>query len=656
MRCLAVVFAAIAVSAQSPAPDLQAYEQALAASHRTAAAAVIDKLIEQRTPADGKPHPDPLLNALMGRLYLDVRQPNTAGSYLDNAPIDQLPVAIQAPTALAHGQTLEYRGDRATALGAYQEAAVVATTDSERRRAALGIARQLLPDRPSAARAKVAAIASGASVPERWEARWLLALSSSIAGDQIGASKSADEAWRDAPSAPLTDLAPLFVETLQAGLAAARHDSAMERAMLTASNGLSASASANLGSQLPVCGDHGLRPSDFVIFGFVAAPYVNERIFPIAASRPEVIAPFQDELAGAAPIERRTDRPSVGTVFKVACRSVVSATYVAGAPEDPLVDWFVKEGVYPASASNEADDKHVNGIADRIDTLTSRFGRDSPLLIGPRWQMLLLLEKRALTGDQVPAGQLSDLGNQVAAGMRRAGAPEWMVATIEGRPKYREAAAALASDPSEISDIRTFAREQILRTPFRFARQIFTGMLLKFKDDWPAQASSMLIDFNSSARPALSGRERQAWLLTIAQAQRALGKDADARRTLAAADLPPGLCTMSDSEPKLLEQHFSYKDYPEDLIAGEQEGSVLFDFDLSPTGTVASDRAIYSLPAGLFDAASAKGLATVRYTQPEKAGKPAACRGVFQPIIWRLADDNEFETPRFTAIMAGPTT
>ena len=98
----------------------------------------------------------------------------------------------------------------------------------------------------------------------------------------------------------------------------------------------------------------------------------------------------------------------------------------------------------------------------------------------------------------------------------------------------------------------------------------------------------------------MAGRERQAWLRRLADAQRSLGKNGDASRTLASAGFERDLCVMGNSQPKLLEQHFSYSDYPPGLIAGEQEGSVLFDFNLSPSGAIAGERIVYSLPAGIF--------------------------------------------------------
>ena len=656
MRSVVLLFVAAFLSAEAPPPDFQPYEQALAGSHFAEAAAFTDKLLAARTPADGKPRPDPLLNALIGRLYLVAHNVEAASIYLDHAPIADLPPALRGPTALDHGRALEFRGERDGALKAYREAAAASSTPSERRRASLGIARQLLVANPSAAAATVVDVANGPPTAERWEANYLLSLSYSLLGNAESASKFADTAWADAADAPVPALAPLHVAALRAGLAAARHDAAAERSMLTATNGLALSASPELSTQLPVCGDRGLRPSDYVIFSFVAGPYVTHRLIPVAASRIEAIVPFADALAGITPVTQGTGRTPVGTVFTVSCRSVVAGGFVAENVHDPLIAWFVEHGIYAASASFDDADEHLNAIAARIDSLAARYGKDSPLLIGPRWQFGLMLEKRARNGDPVSPGQVGDLDKQAAAGMRAAGAPEYLARALDVHVGLEQAAAAAATDPSQASAFVAAQREQFLQMPFPIARTIFNGMVRNIKDEWPPEASKLLIDLNGRAPPSMAGRERQAWLRRLADAQRSLGKNGDASRTLASAGFERDLCVMGDSQPKLLEQHFSYSDYPPGLVAGEQEGSVLFDFNLSPSGDIAGERIVYSLPAGIFDAPSAKGLGTVRYAAPSRSGKPSSCRGVFQPIVWRLEEDEDFTLPVFSRGLTGPTT
>ena len=658
MRSLVLLMAAAALSAEAPPPaELQQYEQYLASYRFKEARGVVEKLIHERVPADGKPRQDPLLNALIGRLYLAAHRTSEAASYLDHAPVADLPPPMRALTALDHGRALELRGERSAALAAYREAAASSQTEDQRRRAAIGIARDMLPENPAAPRDQLLAIANGSSASHRWEARYLLALSSSLLGDSASARQWADAAWADAPTAPLADLAPLRVETLRAGLAAAAHNVEEERAMLTASNGLALSASGSLSAQLPVCGDAGVRPSDFVIFGFVAGPFGTNELVPIAASRPEAVPPFHDNLDGAVPVTQGNGETPLGTVFTVSCRSVVNSDFLAKPQSsDPIIDWSVEQGLYPASLSTEPDDEHLGRIDDWIDTLVARFGMDSPLLIMPRAQLMELLQARAAAGDPVLPGQLAELRTQIAAGMRRAGAPEWLPASVEMVTEAQQLARAATNGSDETAAAQALFRKQLLRTPFAVARPALLDMLSNIGDDWPTAASQLVLDLNGNAPAALAPTDRQAWQLTVAQALRFRGKDREAQTTLLAAGLPKDICAAADSQPKLLEQHFSYDDYPQELIAGEQEGTVLFEFSLLPSGAVADSRVIYSLPAGLFDQPSAKGLATVRYSPPSRSGKPSSCRGVYQPIVWRLDDGTSFSVPVMTTQTPGPTT
>jgi len=656
MRLLGLVLAAISLSAAAPPPDLQPFEKTLAGSDFGAAAAFVDKLIVQRAPTDGVPRPDPFLNALMGRLYLAAHNPTAAAIYLDHANLEMLPSTLRRPTALAHGQALELLGRRAAALAAYRAAAAEGPDDAEHQRAVIGEARKLLPDDPALARQLLLGISEGPPNAERWNAEYMLAALNSLAGDSSSAHKLADQAWTDALNAGVNDLAPLHVAALRAGLAAAAHDLVAERTMLIAANGLSVSAGDDLSSQLPVCGDGGLKPSDYVVFAFVAGPYLTHELIPVAASRSAAISPFYDALLPITPIKLGVEPDPVGTVFTVSCRTVVNSN-LSDEPNraDPLLEWFVERGMYPASTTNEDEDPQVNAVADRIQAIEQRFGKDSPLLIGPRWQMILLLEKRAQAGESVSSGQVADLSTAVAAGMRRAGAPEWMAKMFEFRLTM-EQAAAQGEDSLNAPAMRALAREELLQAPFPIGRELLLNMVSNFKQEWPTEVAQLFLDLDRHRPPSLAGRARQAWLLSVAHAQKLLKGRPAAQATLAAADLPRDLCVVADEDLTLLDQHFSYSDYPHQLQVGDQEGAVLFDFDLSPTGSVSGHRIVYSLPSNLFDEASAKGLSTVRYTAPRMSGRVAGCRGLFQPIIWRLESNDNFSIPTFTSEASGPTT
>lgn len=660
MRSLALLVAAMSLMAEAPpqtSADLQQYEQALASFHIDAAAAITDRLIHERVPSDGKPRSDPLLNALIGRLYLVASSAEQASAFLDRAPTAELPQIIRASTALDHARTLDLRGDTAGALAAYREAAAASLDQDQRQRAEIGIGRELAVEDPAAARDQLLPIANGPAAPHRWEARYLLAMSTSLLGDKSSASNWAEQAWSDAADAPLTDLAPLRVATLRAGLAAARGDSAAEQAMLAASHGLALGANASLTTQLPVCGDSGLKPTDFVVFGYVAGPFLIRELVPIAASRAAAVAPFRNALGGFSLIKESGDDVPAGTVFTVRCRTLVSP-YLNGRPSiaEQTTGWIVDHGLYYASVFGGSDDAYLNKTDAWIDTLAARFGKDSPLLVMPRWQVLTALEARALAGDPVLPAQLADLRTQIAAGMRRAGAPEWIAHSLEMQTQLEQIAQAAANGSNPVPEMQQVFHKELLEAPFDVARQAIVESVRNYTGDWPAAAAQIVVDMNQRMPASLPLRERQSWAMLVAEAQHDLGKPDQARATLLAAGLPKDTCQESDSDPKLLDQHFSPDDYPQNLMIAGEEGAVLFDFGLSPAGAPTNARILYSLPSGIFDQVSAKGFASVRFTAPTRSGAAISCEALTQPIRWQLEGETNLSVPVIAPQSPGPTT
>lgn len=654
MRSLMLLIAAATLSAEAPPPaELQSYEQAIASFQFDKAREIVDSLIHARVPSDGKPRPDPLLNAMIGRLFLVAGQSGQAAIYLDQAPIAELPASMRAATALDHARTFELRGNYPAAIQAYREAAAAAVTDDQRRRAAIGIARDMLPQDPAAARAALLPIGDGPVEPRRWEARSVLAMASSLLGDTASARRWADLAWTDAPTAPLTDLAPIRVEVLRAGLAAAAGDIATERAMLTAASGLTAAANASLSTQLPVCGESGLNPSDFVIFGYVSGPFLHRELVPIAASRAAAVAPFEYALGIESPINQGNGDTPIGTVFTVRCRTVISPFYVSKPlSADPLTEWAVARGLYLGSAFDESDDDHLAEMQHWIDQLTSSFGADSPLLILPRWQLLTIMQARAYAGDTVLPGEVAALRTQVATGLRHAGAPEWLAASVDA-PAHLDQLTKSAENGGG-AQVEQLLKKQLAAIPPDLSRAMFAAVLENFRGTWPAPAARLVLQLDAVGPAPAAPRDREAWRSLVAEAHRSLGQDVQARAELLAAGIPPDVCAANDSEPSLVEQHFSYNDYPPELTAGGQEGAVLFEFGLSPAGTTTNPRILYSLPSGLFDQVSENDLSALRYKIPTRNGAAVSCRGVIQTVKWQLEDSSVFSPPSLTGSPEGP--
>lgn len=650
MRMVAGVLAAFALCAQSPPSEnldgkISQFDEALARTDIKSAASVVDGLIASRTPADGQPKVDPLISALIGRLSLAAQQEGIAALYFAKAPTATLPESVRAEVAVAYGDALDLLGERQEALDAYGRALAV-SQGRHALRARLGIARQAIVTDPTSARRDLAPLLSAPDASDRWEAEYLSALAASLLGDRESASQLASRAWTDASAAPAKDLAPLKVAVLRAGLATVSGDHHTQRAMLAAANAGAASRGADLGRQLPVCGDDGVRPSDFVIFGTIIGPYNTKSLIPIAASRPGVVKPFHDRLAGREFVKSEAASNAAGTVVTLSCVTRVESGYIADRePVEPISEWFAGKGIYPASVRADYDDEGINRISDRIDDLKRRFGPSTPLLTGPNWQLLQALEARASKGDPVPPGRLVELRTALAGQLDSAGAPPWFGRLLALRSEMDRLARSAASGRPDLAAFQALWRNVFREIPFTPARYMLRDIRSKLEDPMTPEQARLITDIRDRAPASLAGRDRQAFLLIIAYSQWSAGLDPDARTTAAQTGLAPDNCIRGDTPPKLLEQSFTSKDYPSDLIPGELQGYALVEVNLTPSGTPASPRIVLSMPSGLFDQATQKGVATMRFSAPTVNGKPRACRAETKGIVWRLEDAREPEMP-----------
>ena len=652
MRAIAAIFGALALSAQSPPKDtldgkLARFDQALSIPDTSAASAIIDELIVSRMPADGVARPDPLLNSLIGRFYLTAQQEGPAAEYLSRAKDGELPASIRAETLLAYGDSLQLLGRRAEALAAYQSAKNAPANPRQQSRASLGVARQLLVTDPDGARRGLAPLLSGARPEDRWEAEYLSALASSLLGDVAGARGFADRAWSDAAAAPPAELAPLHVSVLRAGLATMAGDKNAQRAMLLAANAMSATRGGDLGSQLPVCGDDGVRPSDHVVFGAIRGPYNTNALVPIAATRPEIVKAFYDKLAGREAIEVDNQSTATGTVVTMSCVTKVDSGYEEPRPfVDPMFAWFAEHGSYPVSAKFEASDEWINKVGERVDELKRRYGADSVLLAQPNWQLLAGLEARAAAGGDVPPGRLVELRGELAAGLRKAGAPEWMGDMLSFRTDLeRLTRSAAATGKPDFKTFLTLWNELLQKSPFPISRVLMQEMLNSSKDSLTSAQITSINDLRRRAPVALAGRDLQAFLQKVANAQRAAGFDTEARQTAAATGLPQDFCARTDNPPKLLEQPFTSKDYPTDLVPAEIKGYSLVELSVTPSGNPSGIRTVLSIPSGLFDEVTTKGASAMQFSKPAVNGKARPCRAQTQGVQWRLEEEGDFDAP-----------
>lgn len=635
--------------------DDAAFRQALAAADYRTAAAITDKLIEERTPSDGQPRQDPLLNAIIGRLLLATQQEPSAFSYLNKVDVRSLPPPMRGETLLSRGKVLETLGQRNDAMTAYRAAANADHSSAAlRREAQFGAARQLLVTDPLAARQQLLPLATAPNPADLWQAQHLLAIAASLTGDPTAAARLAERAWVDAARAPPSELAPIKVAVLQAGLAALANDRQRQLAMLASANAMGVTRTAELTAQLPVCGRDGVRKGDFVVFGMVVGPYNTNSLIPLGASRTEVVRTFYDRMMGRSLINRSSESSANGTVVTLSCRSALSPDYISNVPRtDPLIDWFVDRGLYPASVKFEATDEAINRMSIRVDALTARFGRDSPLLLAPKWQVLTALESRAAMGDAITPGRIIDLRKELSAGLRRAGAPEWLAQTLELR---NELQAMVRSATAPEAAVGEYLGKQLLVAPFALARSSIREMLINSTGEMPAPLARIVTQLAEQAPASMPPQEKQAWLLTVAKAQKALGHVEEARQTIRNGSLPSDLCAAADEGPKLLEQPFTHEDYPTQLIPADLTGYALVEVEVTNSGRVSGPRMVASMPSGLFDAATMKGLAGFRYQAATRNGNNVTCTGELQGVTWRLKAPEEFVVPPFLPEPSDETT
>lgn len=651
--------AALAVSAQpatsSLETQLERFNRAIVSGNGLEAAPIVDGLIASRLPADGAPASDALVNSMIGRLYLLAGHEAPALGYLAQAPANSLPPSVRAETLLAYAIALKRHGRREEALAAFRGASRNATDLSQDFRSAIGLAEELLPTDPGGALRLSFPLLTSAEAASRWRAAYVSSLASSLLGDQSTARMYADRAWTDAAMAPPRELAPLHVSVLRAGLAAQAGDKQALHAMLAAANAMAVSRGDDVSRQLPVCGDDGLKPSDFVIFGALTGPYHSNSLVPIAASNPSIVAAFHDRLAGRAVLKADNVSYATGTVFTVSCVTRVDSGFMKDTePSDPLVGWFAQRGIYPVSMKPESDDPGINEVGNRLDDLQRRFGKHSPLLIQAQWQLLMLLEVRSLAGDPVPPGRLVELRAEIIDGLKRSNAPGELVDLLELRTEMdRLMRAAAAQGKPDLAAFQSIWTQVMQKVPFPVARRFVRSMLESFRENFPTDQIKTVMALGDRAPSSLSGRDKQAFLLTLAGAKRSAGMLEEARRDVAATGLAPDICVRADSPPIMLEQKFRPDDYPYDLVPAELKGYSLVEFDVTAAGTPAQPRTILSFPSGLFDQATEDGVGTMRFTAPTVNGKSRACRAHTQGVTWRLEGEEDFSPPTLLPDLTG---
>lgn len=626
----------------TPAQDSARFDAAMRDRHFDEAGRSLDLLIEQRTPPSGKPIVDHLIAARAGRLAVGHDHFDVADAYLATLDLDQIPPAERLPALLAHAEALEQLGYRPAALKRYREAAAIASENSRpRMRALLGLARVTLPENPAAAGALIESFADTAD----WEVQWLRAASASLAGEPGKAQQLSLRAWAQAATAPSDQLAPLRTAVLRAGLAAAAGDRAGQLSMLAAANAPAAQVSTWAMAQLPVCGDDGLRPSDWLTIGVAAGPYGQETLLPIAASRPAAIAPLFDALLGRALLENDSLGPK-GTVVTIACAASANSGYVARSSlRDPLGSWMAEKGLYWLNLPDLDPAEQVTERSRRIKALEARFGPATLLTLPPRMQMLTGLEQLYWAGGNVSLGRIAELSGSIAATLRASDAPAGMAESFELRPQFHQLRRDWIQGNWTAAAGEEAGRKLVSVLPFDLAARTAREEFSTWTGELAPLRARLLTILARRTPPNMELRARQAWLLHVAAAQSAAGMQQEARMTLAQAGLPEQLCASADREPKVIESNFASDDFPRDLVFAAQPGRTALELSVTKDGKVGEHRIVLAAPSSLFDAVARSNLSGMTLSPAERAGRPVACTGVLQSVKWHLPPPNESEMP-----------
>lgn len=632
--------AAAGAAAGQPSADVAAFEQALAQGRLPDAAAAFDRLVAARRPTDGKLRPDPLLSALAGRLSLARGHATAARIYLQSVDLAALPADAKGEAQMALLQAQQRTGDRTGAGATLALLHGRSFAPAQTWELGLANARQVVLADPRAAADLVQPLVSSALPARRWEAELLLAQAFSLAGDLTRSQAAAERAWASSVHAPSEDLAAMRVGLQRASLAAARGDRDRLLAMLDLAGAATAVADRSLASPLPLCGRAGLRPDDQVTVGVHQAFGGEQVVVPLLASRTEIIAPFVDALAGREILSDAPRHP-VGTIITLRCRLVPAADYdVADPGTNRLLAWTSANGLF--FRFGETGDDAINQASDELDELRARYGEDHPFLIPIRLELAGLLTWRAGQKGDVQEWQVRELEHKAKAAIRAAGGTDlYPDESLEAMARSVQA----ADSPEKALALYRAATLKIVESAP--ADEAYTVARLWFAQDrdLPSETQTLVIE-NLLKRYAAGDPRRTSLLVRLAGIQKKSGAKSF-RETYRRAGISEDACITFEDNPELEEQKITDGDYPTDGVHHSIAGATVLEYSVTPEGRVSAPRIIVGAPSLLFDPVVLDELNQFRYKPPKRNGRAASCRGVVQPIKWKLPDQPEFQLPTF---------
>ena len=635
------------VHAQSAA-QLEQLEAAFAGQDLEQAAELLSDLVIVRRPADGALRSDPLLNGLFGRLYFDQGYASVALPYLQRSVAAEVPPIQRVEAQLALAEAQDLTGDSAAA------ARTLASLDSDdlpagqRRRVILGRADLMLRDDPAGALALVQPLLSAGDAGIRFEAELLGSRAQAMLGNRSAAVAAGERAWSLAMTQPPHRVAPLRAALVLAGLAAKAADRERLIAMLNAAGSAQATLDHTLVSQLPMCGEDGLRPTDEVTFAVYVSGAVRQRLEPVSASRPAAVAPFFRALAGRRLLDQLRNQP-VGTVFTVRCRTLPSAERSPPSGADTYAQIFAENGIYVPSSTDWNTDR-IAVVESEIAEIERRFGRDHPFLVPLLGELAQRVEQRVQSSRTGSATEVTAIQWRMAAAMRRLPGAESFVPSDE---EFRLMESAVTPEMA-LQRWRAAWRDRIERAGPDLAYQL-TLEWLRNDTELPGEDAIGLIRNilgRLDSRPA--DPRRQALLMRLGRLQLDRGDDAGARASYRSAGVGEEACLARYLGLDFVSGEITPEAYPRWARRYEFHGATNVEFGIGADGRVERQRVILSAPASLFDEATTTAFAPYRYGPNRPSGRAQACTANLQSFIWRMPDENERRMPEFDLFGADP--
>lgn len=593
------------------------------------AARRLDRLIEQRLPADGKPRPDPVLDRLVGEVLVGA-SPGIARDLLARAA-ERPPAAARARTLLLLASAEESLG-RAGAEAHYRALSADSGLDArQRQRAVAGEARLLMARDPVAASQRLAAYLAAITDPKwRWEAELLASRSARLQGRtaeaKVALEAASQHAWSGLPGEAAVQRVASDRAVI-AGMAGDRATLISLSALGAAGEGWTRGAS----DLVPPCGVGGLREEDHVVVAFVAGPLGQTRAEIVAASRPGIVPSFLDGLT------RPQGLVGSGQVKPILLRcSTAPRAPLGSAPsENPIVSWSAQLGAYPLLGGEE--EQSFAAAAARLSEREARFGKESIFLIPPL-AALLSAGGEALS-DQAGRERLLGYAQRTEAILAKSGAP------ADARLSAALTSIALQVATQRLSQGEALKQVNTLILRAAGSENLSTDILLMVGggSGWLSAGSrefelSVAQQSLETLSKRLDGNDprRRALAVRLARLMRELGDETGAGAVERENRLPSNLCAAAAPAPRYLSSDIRDQDYPEDAIAAGLQGRVSLEFSIDPAGQLRDARVLEESPPFVFTAVTLARAPTIRYEPARKGSSPVTCVGMAQTVHWRL--------------------